>query len=131
MIKNNSYNHFKKLNLYIENNFITDLDVLIIQNDYDVIWSHIFKSYKTQEISKLLIMKNIDQIQSDECWIMKFNNRKWWRIFIKARCFKLVNNDWRIYIWNNNNYIDSLSCEVWRNERFMKRSWFLSQQVTI
>ena len=36
-VKNNSYNHFKKLNLYIENNFITDLDVLIIQNDYDVI----------------------------------------------------------------------------------------------
>jgi len=36
-----------KLNLYIENNFIVNLDVLIIQNDYNVIWSHIFKSYKT------------------------------------------------------------------------------------
>ncbi len=26
-----------KLNLYIKNNFITNLDVLIIQNDYNVI----------------------------------------------------------------------------------------------
>jgi len=26
-----------KLNLYIENNFIVNLDVLIIQNDYNVI----------------------------------------------------------------------------------------------
>ena len=26
-----------KLNLYVENNFITDLDVLTIQNDYNVI----------------------------------------------------------------------------------------------
>jgi len=26
-----------KLNLYIENNFITNLDVLIIQNDYNII----------------------------------------------------------------------------------------------
>ncbi len=36
-----------KLNLYVENNFITDLDVLTIQNDYNVIWPYIFKSYKT------------------------------------------------------------------------------------
>ncbi len=36
-----------KLDLYVENNFVVNLDVLIIQNDYNVIWSHIFKSYKT------------------------------------------------------------------------------------
>ena len=36
-----------KLDLYIENNFIADLDVFIIQNDYNVIWSYIFKSYET------------------------------------------------------------------------------------
>ncbi len=36
-----------KLNLYVKNNFIINLDVFIIQNDYDVIWSYVFKSYKT------------------------------------------------------------------------------------
>jgi len=97
-----------KLNLYVENNFITDLDVLTIQNDYNVIWPHIFKSYETQEVSRLLIMKNIDQIQPDECWIMRFNSRKWHWNLIKARCFKPVSNDWRIHIWNNDNNIDSL-----------------------
>ena len=65
-----------KLDLYIENNFIINLDVFIIQNDYNIIWSHIFKSYKTQEVDKLLIMKNVDQIQSDECWIIEFNSKK-------------------------------------------------------
>ncbi len=49
-----------KLDLYIENNFIVNLDVFIIQNDYNVIWSYIFKSYETQEVNELFIMKNID-----------------------------------------------------------------------
>ncbi len=87
-----------KLNLYIKNNFIANLNVLIIQNDYNVIWSHIFKSYETQEVDELLIMKNVDQIQSDECWIIRFNSKKWYWTLIKVRCFELVSNDWRIYI---------------------------------
>ena len=49
-----------KLNLYIRNNFIINLDVLTIQNDYNVIWPHVFKSYETQEVDRLFIMKNID-----------------------------------------------------------------------
>ncbi len=49
-----------KSDLYIENNFIADLDVLTVQNDYNVIWPHVFKSYETQEVDRLFIMKNID-----------------------------------------------------------------------